>query len=155
CWNPADSSAHRVQECLSGRLSADHIAWTCVLRFPGLAVFSSGHDASRWVHYRVGNTRGVVLGTLFRRTDAAVALLRPDALSDAEANRILATRGGHLIEAYWGRYVAICQGPGDPYPWVVRDPSGVLPCLISTFSGVQLIYSDLADCVHLGAGRLR
>lgn len=85
----------------------------------------------------VGDHQGAVIGTLFDRYGAP----RPiSVLKAADASAILATRGRHLIERFWGSYVAILSST-DGY-LVLRDPSGMAPCHFTEKGGLYAFGSD-------------
>jgi asparagine synthase (glutamine-hydrolysing) len=65
---------------------------------------------------------GIILGTLFRRGDLhALTELAP-----GEAAAIVESRGQHLIEAYWGPYIAFLQDAASGHT-ILRAPWGELP----------------------------
>lgn len=80
--------------------------------------------------------RGVVFGHLFHRYGPAEPL---EDLSPSEVGSIEASAGLYLIERYWGRYLAVIRSGGATY--VLRDPSGTLPC----------VYADTGDAVWLAS----
>lgn len=90
--------------------------------------------------------RGIILGSLFAR--GVVQPIR--ALDAAEQARIGATRGGHLIEHYWGRYVAILSAPDGQRVDIVRAPLGELPCYVLDVEGATVIASDVALLIAFG-----
>jgi asparagine synthase (glutamine-hydrolysing) len=57
--------------------------------------------------------------------------------------------GEHLIESYWGRYVAVLTGANQRVS-VVRDPSGGLPCYILRHERVTVVFSEIEFCLRLG-----
>jgi asparagine synthase (glutamine-hydrolysing) len=65
--------------------------------------------------------------------------------------QIVCDWGRWLIEACWGRYVAVYRDPGGNSWRVLRDPSGTMPCLMTTFEGLTLVFSHPGDAVRLGA----
>jgi asparagine synthase (glutamine-hydrolysing) len=90
--------------------------------------------------------RGIILGSLFARGAAQ----QVQALDTAEPARISATRGGHLIERYWGRYVAILRESDGQRVDIVRAPLGDLPCYVVETDGATAIASDVALLVAFG-----
>jgi asparagine synthase (glutamine-hydrolysing) len=95
----------------------------------------------------LGHGRGVIIGTLFRRTGPPSALRE---LNEAEIDQIIATEGACLIRRYWGAFVATLRtGKGHV---VLRDPSGALPCYIWDLPGYRCFASDPAV---LRAGLMR
>lgn len=90
--------------------------------------------------------RGIILGSLFAR--GVVQPIRE--LDAAEQARIGATRGGHLIEHYWGPYVAILSAPDGQRVDIVRAPLGELPCYVLDVEGATVIASDVALLIAFG-----
>lgn len=94
--------------------------------------------------------RGFVVGTLHHRHGPSDPVVR---LSDEELNKIWNSKGQHLIERYWGHYVAVIHAEDALY--VLRDPSGMLPCYFVASRGVVTLGSEptaLARSGNLRAG---
>lgn len=90
--------------------------------------------------------RGIILGSLFAR-----GAVQPSQELDAAVQaRISATRGVHLIEHYWGRYVAILNERDGQRVDIVRAPLGELPCYVVEIEGATVIASDVALLVAFG-----
>ncbi len=70
-----------------------------------------------------------------------------DPIDPDEAERIGITGGRHLIDWYWGRYVAVVRSPEVA---VIRDPTGGLPCFETSWRGVRCLFSDIQACLSLG-----
>lgn len=108
---------------------------------------------------------GIVFGTLYRRADMA----KVTTLSDKDRCRVSRSRGGVLLDAFWGDYVAVIARPDGCD--VVRAPFGGLPVCLGQKGGSLFFASDialLADCGcdvhtidwselarHLAAGDIR
>jgi asparagine synthase (glutamine-hydrolysing) len=109
---------------------------------------------------RVGSTEphelhdgaGVVLGKLFERSGNSPSTAAPLRLDEFRTRKITQSRGRHLVDGYWGRYVAFLHDAAAKTTWVLRDPSGGLPCLTVRFGGVRLYFSAMSDIQHLGLG---
>jgi asparagine synthase (glutamine-hydrolysing) len=139
--------------------------WQTSLRQPGLHVYSTG--ARRGINEatllkgghctpdandgpgtsRLAGSAGVILGQLFRRVAFDSAPSPPATLSGAESASILCSGGRHLVEQFWGRYVAFMQAPSGATQ-VLRDPSGTLPCFKCCHHGVWIIFSWLEDLLQ-------
>jgi asparagine synthase (glutamine-hydrolysing) len=91
---------------------------------------------------------GVILGALFDRRYPA----RVDQLPDEEQRKIEGTRGRHLIDTYWGGYVALLAGEGDSID-VVRAPFGELPCYRMTLGDATVVSSDVGLMIEAGVLR--
>jgi asparagine synthase (glutamine-hydrolysing) len=109
---------------------------------------------------RVGSTEphdlhggvGVVLGKLFERSGNGPSTAAPLALNESRTRAIVTSRGRQLVDRYWGRYVAFLHDEAAQTSWVLRDPSGGLPCLTVRFGGVRIYFSALEDIQPLGLG---
>lgn len=85
---------------------------------------------------------GLVIGSLFA-PGLPQAL---EAMSPSAAAAILASAGQHLIQAYWGDYIAVlCRGEETI---LVRGPFGHLPCLLTPLGDGMLAASDI-DALRL------
>src|SRR5262249_38272036 len=67
-----------------------------------------------------------------------------------ESATTVRTGGLHLIQHYWGRYVAFLHEPESCTTRVLRDPSGALPCLSTNVEGIEIYVSRLEDAIGLG-----
>jgi asparagine synthase (glutamine-hydrolysing) len=122
-----------------------------LVRLPNLTVHTLT-DASMGaeLHTLCGDT-GIVLGTVFRKsTSGDVANQAPIQWDYPNSQRIAATRGRYLVEAYWGSYVAFLHDTAANTIRVLRDPTGAVPCYRTTIDGVTLFFSSLADVSALG-----
>lgn len=149
-WNPLDAGAEATARLLAERLLAGLAGWRCVLEAPGLLAFHAhaGHGSSETL--LLANGAGAVFGRIFPRDmddSASPVKVRFDA---AETEQIVRSRGRRLIERYWGRYVGLVRDRERAQTRVIRDPSGGMPCLTTRYEGVELVFSDLEDCIAAG-----
>jgi asparagine synthase (glutamine-hydrolysing) len=154
--NSADGTAQADR--LAELLQQEGMPWREVLHAPGLRVFCKGLRAGSNDVYRLHGDAGVVLGTLFERhadplEEGPAKLARFD---EARSRQVIDTRGRLLIDAYWGRYVAFLRDRNTPAQWVIRDPTGNLPCYRSCYEGVSIFYSQMRDlqCLPLKGWRI-
>ncbi|GGN57310.1 asparagine synthase [Novosphingobium indicum] len=80
---------------------------------------------------------GAVIGTIFHRHGP------PEAIRDLDqrcAEAIRKSNGAHLIERYWGGYLAAFEMPGGAC--VLRAPQGALPCFQLRQGGLHIFASD-------------
>jgi asparagine synthase (glutamine-hydrolysing) len=146
--------ARETARRLIARHTAHHVGWSEVLMGQGLYVACGGMRVGSSEPYLLDEGRGVVLGKLFEREEpvpgAGCSRAAPVLLDEAPSRAILASDGRHLIEHYWGRYVAFLLEPATSTLRVLRDPSAGLPCLMLTFGGVTLFFSSMEEVRHLG-----
>jgi len=123
--------------------------WSRALDSTGVLVLDAGSNAGASVSCPLRHSAGVVLGSVFGRDVENPLSAARVAFDDGESARIVATGGQHLFERYWGRYVAVVRNSASDEVWVLRDPSGGLPCWCTTHDGVTVLCSDLDDCREL------
>lgn len=150
-WHDDDAAARETARRLIGRHLSYSPGWQVALRKKGLFVGYAGvRVGSSEPHYLAGEG-GVVLGKLFERPSNSPSVAAPLSLDESRTRPILASHGRHLVDSYWGRYVAFLHD-GSGTSWVLRDPSGGLPCVTVRFGGVRLFFSAMKEIQHLGLG---
>ena len=150
-WNAASCEQSTAARSLGANLMQTTSGWREVLRCPGLTVYCANtRSGSSDVHMMYAHS-GVVLGALFEytpikeyHTPRTIANL-----GERDTARIVETSGRDLIHHYWGRYVAFLHDPVSGIRRVLRDPTGHLPCFSTTFEGVTVIFSCVADCLSM------
>ncbi len=146
-WNPADPSQGVAARALSGRLQAASRPWCGRIARPGLLAFDSGtRESSSEAHVMPGGM-GVLFGKVFARVNAGAS----EVAASVDLLRVAKACGEGprtLTERVWGRYVAIFDDPAGA--WVLRDPSGALPCFTTRYRGAHVFFSDFEDCLALG-----
>lgn len=91
--------------------------------------------------------RGWIIGQLFRKNGEAVTI---NSLSPHEAEAMLASRARTLIADYWGSYLAILCPREGGQSFLVRDPSGFMPCYMHHAGDSVYAVSDVAVMVDAG-----
>ncbi len=92
------------------------------------------------------DAQGSIIGTLYARETGRTVRSLPA----RERELVILTEGKHLVEHYWGDYIALMQLAGGVK--VLRSPFGALPCLYRTGSGYAAIASDI-ETLRIGADR--
>jgi asparagine synthase (glutamine-hydrolysing) len=150
-WDDASPQQHEAAQLIAPRLRKLWPTWREEFSAPGVHVFCAGaHGGSQQIH-RLGDSAGVVIGTLFARHQDIFSNA-PDEQLQLGMDRsaaILQSRGRWLIENSWGNYVAFGRMAADGSAWVLKDPTGPLPCLRTSFRGVTIFFSRIADCLDL------
>jgi asparagine synthase (glutamine-hydrolysing) len=149
-WNPADQRSSVAALTLVARLQTDSSPWSRALDRPGVVVFHASSGAGASETQLLEHSAGAVLGKAFTRNLEHPHTAARVIFDDAESARIAATGGCRLLERYWGRYVAIVRNAVTGEVWVLRDPSGGFPCLLTAHEGVSIVCSDIEDCRALG-----
>lgn len=144
-WNDEDLPRTAAAQRLAQRIRSTTSDWQSVLDLPGLRVFHARGPGSARRAYPLAGSAGVVLGTLF---DDSFGRADPE-FDETETGRLLASEGRHLIERYWGHYVAFLSKADSGRRFVLRDPTGGLPCYVTRSGGVDVFLSDMEDYARL------
>lgn len=150
-WEPTNPQQQETARLIGARMSQPGSAWRSEFDAPGMQVFCAGvRGDSSQVHH-VGDSGGVIIGTLFTRHRdlSAPALDEPLRFGPAQSKAFVSSRGHWLIDHAWGNYVAFGRDSADQTRWVLKDPTGPLPCLRTTFRGVNIFFSRIGDCLDL------
>ena len=159
-WDARNSDCVATAQWVAQRLQKADGAWKQVADEPGLLAFHAGAGGvgatsreqvtSCETRGLTGRRRGVLLGRLFRLGHELEPHDQNEPLDAIESERICDTGGKHLLESYWGRYVAIIREGANQGIRVLRDPTGGLPCFITEYRGVHIVFSDIGACLSLG-----
>jgi asparagine synthase (glutamine-hydrolysing) len=141
-WDTANDSATAAAQTLSGRIERSP-PWARALNERGLILFHAGAtpDTGSSETRLLDAGAGAVCGRLFKLGHELEA--HPDTLSAEESAGIVASAGGALIEHYWGRYAAFLRNAATGEVHVLRDPTGCLPCFVTNFASVSIVFSDM------------
>jgi asparagine synthase (glutamine-hydrolysing) len=152
-WDVADAQQSEAAQGMARRLKASSTQWLDALDRPGLRVLCTDVCSGSLEPLLLAGKAGVVLGSLFaRRVDVHDdAPARRCVMDDARTAAIIKSRGEWLVCNAWGNYVAFVADPATGQVWVLKDPCGSLPCFSTTFRGVTIAFSAIADCTELGA----
>ena len=92
----------------------------------------------------------VVLGYLFRKGPPSVRLHEGGGM---DGRSLAAANGRALISGYWGSYVFVHVTDGGGL-YVMRDPSGLLPCYFRRTGAGTALAGDITDLAVPGAGQI-
>jgi asparagine synthase (glutamine-hydrolysing) len=150
-WDDTSPQQQEAAQLTASRLRELSPAWREAFSAPGMQVFCAGaRDPALQLH-RVGERNGIVIGSLLARSrdlfsPAPVEQLRFD---EARTKAFVESRGQWLIDHAWGDYVAFGHDDAGGCKWVLKDPTGLLPCLRTEFRGVNIFFSRIGDCLDL------
>ena len=153
-WSESHPAQAQAAQFIALRLHAAR--WQESWQTSGMRVFQTGVRPGFLETESLGDAAGVVIGTTFERgsdvfDDTPAKRWHP---SPAHTRAILESRGSWLIDHCWGNYVAILRAPDGQRVWIIKDPTGNLPCFTTTADGVTIAFSLADDVVRLGLRRL-
>ena len=145
-WHQTDGAASKTADFIAASLhQASPHSWRKAWESPGITVLDAGEHIGRMQTYRLADNGGVVLGRLFRNDYTSVT----KDLDPIETAACLKSKGQHLVDNYWGRYVAFLNDRSNTARYILRDPSGAFPCLYTKFQNVEIYFSDMQDAADL------
>ncbi len=148
-WNASDARQTETARRIARRFRLASREMHLAFDTRGLLVFHADPRAGSSEVRPLADTGGVVLGKLFDRGLDEHTLQRQVVLDSRTTSTILDTGGRHLVEHYWGRYVAFLHQETTRTTWVLRDPTGCLPCFFTSYRGVDVFFSCMEDCTAL------
>lgn len=150
-WDDTSSPQQEAALLIAERLRELSPAWRQEFSAPGMQVFCAGaRDPALQLH-RVGDRGGIVIGSLLARSRDLFSPAPAEQLrfETAQSQAFVQSRGKWLIDHAWGDYVAFGRDGTDGCKWVLKDPTGLLPCLRTEFRGVSIFFSRIGDCLDL------
>nr|WP_298723717.1 asparagine synthase C-terminal domain-containing protein [uncultured Steroidobacter sp.] len=149
-WDETNPRQQETAQLIAGRLRQSSAAWREEFSAPGMQVLCAGvRDAALQLH-PVGDHGGIVIGSLLARSRDLFSPA-PDRgfhFGATQSHEFVRSRGRWLIDHAWGDYVAFGHDPNGS-KWVLKDPTGSLPCLRTEFRGVSIFFSRIGDCLDL------
>lgn len=137
---------------LTGRLNESRHGWHEALSNPGLRVYCADIQPGHMEPHTFAGSSGVLLGAAFETPSSPLdETARAEILfNDVTTRAVRMSRGEWLIRSAWGNYVAIWRDPLLGGTCILKDPTGSLPAFITTFKGMAVVFSAIADCLELG-----
>ena len=156
-WDKSDPKQAEACDVLSKALRAFDDSFHTAFDCHGVRILCSGADTRTFAVHRLANNGGALLGFAFKRhSDSSDETPDPRAEFDIPAtNELISSRGRSLISQYWGDYVAlVLEAQSHPNQaravHVIKDPTGKLPCCVTSWRNVEVLFSCLSDCVRTG-----
>jgi asparagine synthase (glutamine-hydrolysing) len=149
-WNCEDTEAASAAQRFVDNSKHGNRAWNLAIRENGLAVLEAPPEDRSLRSHSLPNRSGVVLGRVF---PTALEEWRSGwswLVTESGADSIVKSQGRTMIEQIWGGYVAFLYDKEKRSCYVIRDCSGKIPCYRLHDSGVDIVFSDLADLRYLG-----
>jgi asparagine synthase (glutamine-hydrolysing) len=149
-WESTDSAQAAAAQRLGRLLLSSSSDWQYVFDVPGLCVFHACRPGGAYRAYVLKRNAGVILGKLFDGDlDENHIPSDPTPFDDKESKLLIESQGHRLVERYWGHYIAFLRVSDGERRLVLRDPTGGLPCFLTKAAGINVILSDMQDCVPL------
>lgn len=146
-WQPSD--AHGARAAVSTELSLRcDSAWQTAYEAPGVLVAhrAAKHGAPQL--HRLAASAGIILGSLFHRSSEGPSRPCASTFTDDETRRIMDTGCRHLIERYWGSYLAVTLDRASRQCTVLRDPTANLACFHAKCGGLHVFFSFMDDLMR-------
>ncbi len=148
-WDINNLQAKKTAQYIAAQLpQVSPHTWEKTYEADGLVTFHSGAHKGRMQTYHLQNEGGVVLGRLFRNGPDGAYTSQVDDLNEFESGKCLQSKGQHLIDSYWGRYVTFLHDLEADKKYILRDPSGAFPCFVTLYKGVEIYFSDIQDVAN-------
>jgi asparagine synthase (glutamine-hydrolysing) len=145
-----DHANARAQELIH-RFKSFHTDWILLDEDNGLSIFHSP-PAGRLVEAVVLPSRmGAILGTLFPRDLELSPRGWRSVIDEDCAAEIVRSHGRHLMDRFWGGYVALLANKDGTVHHVLRDCSGKMSCYLITHGTVTVMTANIEDlcCLQL------
>src|SRR5258708_15437958 len=147
-WDPRNAAASQVAASFRSQLDCSP-NWVRRFNLPGLIVFDQQPQREGMQAYVLPGDNGVVLGRLFPLNLDEWTPAWHAAIGLTEARAISSTGGRHLVETYWGSYVAFINDSLNQHRYTIRDCSGKIPCYRTRTREVEIVFADVGDISRL------
>jgi asparagine synthase (glutamine-hydrolysing) len=151
-WNPEDRCALDRAAQLCDQVADSLPEWSCRLQAPGTAVFDLSSEQGGLTAYVLPKQAGVIFGRLFSLDASVQSPIDVTGIVERTALLFASTSGRHLVENFWGSYVAILRDWVSGKRLVIRDCSGKIPCYTTSADGIDVVFSDVQDLDRLSIG---
>lgn len=150
-WDETNPQQQATAQLVAARLLQASPVWCQEFIAPGMQVLCAGARTDVPQVHRVADHGGIVVGTLFTRNRDPLdpAPDEPLHFGPAQSRAFVQSHGQWLIDHAWGNYVAFGRDASGGRKWVLKDPTGQLPCLRTSHLGVDIFFSRIGDCLDL------
>jgi asparagine synthase (glutamine-hydrolysing) len=122
-----------------------HREWAMVDEGRGVSLFHAPPPGRSIAVTILPAGSGAILGTLFpNNLDVSPRNWRPQ-IDEQLAEAIVQTSGRHLMNKFWGSYIAFISNHDGTVHHVLRDCSGKIPCWIIAFGDSTIVFSNIED----------
>ena len=149
--NPYDCGQSEARETITRRLQEIAPTFLSVYDSAGLRVLCAQVGTPGLAAHVLANNSGILLGSVFKRhsdinSDSADS---PAVFDSAATREVVASAGRSLVTSYWGDYVAFLADGVSSTKRVIKDPTGNLPCFVTSWREVIIVFSCLSDLIDL------
>lgn len=148
-WSTDDVTAREEAAQLEQRLRRSAAAWERHLSADGICVFALPPVDPVLRPYVLPGNAGVVLGKLFTKACPGTCPDPIRRLDERTSREIVRTQGQHLVQNFWGGYVALLHDSEARCGYALRDASGKVPCYYTQSAGVTIVFADVNDLAPL------
>ncbi len=148
-WNSSEPAASETAAHLVQIFRRCNPTWTSALTSEGASALLAPDGARSFESFPLPRRAGIVLGTLFPVDLARWSPGWTPVFCDRFAEAALLSAGRHLVETFWGRYVALLTAREGREHYVIRDCSGQIPCFALLHRGVHVLFAEIEDIACL------
>ena len=152
-WNASNTEAAESVRSIRQRFEKPGSPWLQAVDEEGLLILDTQGRADALHAYRLPARGGAILGKFFRKGDLETGEFSSTNMDENEAKKISHTGGRHLIDNYWGQYIAFLHNRESRSISILRDPTGSLMCFWMNHCGVHIFFSSVNDIADLGLFR--
>lgn len=144
-WNSRNPESAHAAATLTGTTLPS--TWSVAYQAPGIKLLRTDARRTSATVYPLWRHDGVIFGKLFENHHDIQAPRRPLFEAD-ETHEIVRSGGRHIVERYWGSYIAIVHDESTRRHHVFRDPTGIVACYHTVHGGIDLFFSDIEDVIR-------
>jgi asparagine synthase (glutamine-hydrolysing) len=148
-WSADDPAARAEAAQLEQKVRRAAVPWENLLTTDGISVFALPPTDPGLRSYVLPAQAGVVLGKLFSADLGKADLDCIEQIDEDATREILRTGGRHLVQNFWGGYVALLADRQARCGYALRDCSGKVPCYHRRFRNVTIVFADVGDLAPL------
>jgi asparagine synthase (glutamine-hydrolysing) len=150
-WNGGDPASCDTAKTLARHYSRPKSGWCDTFNQPGLRILLAKSPSDMAGGIPLYGGAGMIVGRIFETRRSAFGFhCRPESLNEEVSKAVIKSGGRHLISSYWGSYVAFLRDSESGFKWVLKAPTGSLPCFRLRFREVDIFFSRMEDCLTLG-----
>jgi asparagine synthase (glutamine-hydrolysing) len=146
-----DTAQSDAIELISRKLGVIAPEYRVVFDFLELRILCAEEGTPGLTSHSLSDHAGAVLGSIFVRhsdiNDDSVAT--PAMFDSTKTVELIASRGRAIISGYWGDYVAFLFDNASRTLRIMKDPTGELPCFITSWRRIAIVFSCLSDLIDL------